>query len=357
MNPAPTLSEEAIRPPSLMQEKSAAVDADRAFLLQRRTEWVEVDCPACGSPRRRPFAEKHGFTYRACLECATVYTSPRPSLALSHDFYRHSQNYAHWNRHIFPATADARRTRIFAPRAARLATYCQHLRDRDSVLLEVGAAFGLFCSEVAKLGLFHRILALEPTPDLAATCRTLGLEVLEMPIEDLPPSPLADVIAAFEVIEHLFSPARFVEHCRALLKEEGLLILSCPNVEGFDLLSLGAVSATFDHEHVNYFNPRSLPRLLERFGFSILDVATPGELDAGIVRRRVLAGDLSLDDQPLLRRILVEDWERLGPPFQRFLADHRLSSHLWVVARKTRLAPAAPPAPLPDVDAISVPLP
>jgi hypothetical protein len=46
----------------------------------------------------------------------------------------------------------------------------------------------------------------------------------------------------------------------------------------------------------------------------------------------VLKDDLPLD--PFLRRVLIDEWDRLGWPFQQFLAANGLSSHMWVVARK-----------------------
>jgi 2-polyprenyl-3-methyl-5-hydroxy-6-metoxy-1,4-benzoquinol methylase len=331
-----TLTEESIRPRQLMADKQSAVEADRQFLLARRRDWVEADCPACDSRRRQTFGAKAGFEYALCADCATVYTRPRPSQELLHEFYAGSKNYEYWNRHIFPATAEVRRARIFRPRAERVVEYCHSLEARQPVLLEVGAGFGLFCEEAARLGFFDRVIALEPTPGLAETCRRKGLEVLETPVELLTADPFVDVIAAFEVLEHLFSPRRFIERCATLLRPDGLLVLTCPNVQGFDVATLGLRSGTFDHEHLNYFHPGSLPRLLERCGFRVVDVSTPGRLDAELVRERVLAGDLSLDGQPFLRRVLLDQWETLGPGFQDWLAANRLSSHLWVIAQKPR---------------------
>jgi len=61
---------------------------------------------------------------------------------------------------------------------------------------------------------------------------------------------------------------------------------------------------------------------------------TPGMLDAELVRKNLLAGALDVATQPFLRRVLIDEWERLGEPFQKFLADNRLSSHMMVVARR-----------------------
>ena len=161
------------------------------------------------------------------------------------------------------------------------------------------------------------------------------MEVIESRIEDVDVAELGepDVVVAFEVIEHLFDPGAFIRSCRGLLPDTGLLVLSCPSAAGFDVKVLGAESDTVDAEHLNYFTPRSLPALLEVSGFDVLDVQTPGELDAELVRNKVLEGRFDLAGQPFLEQVLVEEWDLLGGPFQSFLAQHQLSSHLWVVAR------------------------
>jgi len=65
-----------------------------------------------------------------------------------------------------------------------------------------------------------------------------------------------------------------------------------------------------------------------------VEVTAPGELDAELVRKKALAGLLSLEDQPFLQEVLIDGWDRLGAPFQQFLAANGLSSHMWLVARR-----------------------
>ena len=331
------MSEEDIRPAQLMADKQECVDWDREFLLARKAQWVSVHCPACDGDTYKPFGEKSGFSYVECQCCRTVYTTPRPSQALSHEFYAQSKNYEYWNRHIFPATEVTRRASIFRPRAARVVEYCRRHGIDSGTLLEVGAAFGTFCEEIKTHALFQRVIAVEPTPDLAETCRKRGLETLETPIELIGEGAIADVVAAFEVLEHLFDPRSFIEQCARLLRSEGLLVLTCPNVQGFDVATLRMLSNTFDHEHVNYFHPRSISNLLSECGFTVVDVQTPGKLDAELVRRQVLTGKLTLDGQPFLAQVLVDQWPDLGLPFQEFLANHKMSSHMWIIARRTAI--------------------
>ena len=96
----------------------------------------------------------------------------------------------------------------------------------------------------------------------------------------------------------------------------------------------GLRSLAVDPEHVNLFNPESLRLLVESCGFRPLEVTTPGRLDAEFVHDAIAAGTFDVSGDPFLRRVLVDEWERLGWPFQRFLAENNLSSHMWLAARR-----------------------
>jgi len=327
------LSEGELCPADLLAGQEAAFARDIARLQARRSEFVEVACPACGDARRHPAFAKFGFDFATCAECGTIYMTPRPSPALMADYYAASENYAYWAKHIFPASEPARREKIHRPWLERVAGYCARFGIDRPTLVEIGAGFGTFAALAASSGIFARVTAVEPTPEMAAACRERGVAVIEKRIEEIGDElGTVDVLAAFEVIEHLFAPRLFLEQCARLLRPGGLLVLSCPNGQGFDIAMLGAKALAVDAEHVNLFNPASLARLVGAHNFAVLEATTPGRLDAEFVREAALAGDIALD--PFLQRVLVGEWERLGWPFQQFLAANGLSSHLWLVARR-----------------------
>ena len=328
------LRETDIRPDALMAEQARRYAADVAWLVARRDRFVAADCPACGSAEREPHWRKYDLDYPRCTACGTVYMSPRPEPALLDEYYANSTNYEYWNEVVFPASEEARRARIFAPRAARAIELASRHGAGTGTLLDVGAGYGTFAEEVRALGAFERVVALEPEPHLAQTCRDKGLEVVQAPVEAAELDAGVDVVTSFEVLEHLFSPRAFVERCHALLRPGGLLMLTCPNVRGFDVEVLAEASATVDAEHLNYLHPASLGALLESCGFAVVESQTPGRLDAELVRKRVLAGEASLDGQPFLTRVLIDEWDRLGGPFQDFLAANGLSSNMWLVGRR-----------------------
>jgi 2-polyprenyl-3-methyl-5-hydroxy-6-metoxy-1,4-benzoquinol methylase len=328
--------ENDIRPDALMAGQAERFAADVKRMVRHKPDFVAVPCPACGDHESRYAFQKMDIDYVTCARCETMYVTPRPRPEHLREYYSTSENYRYWNKYIFPASEAVRREKIFRPRVRRLVELCQRFGVVTEGLLEVGAGFGTFCEELRREGIFRRIIAVEPTPDLAATCRERGLQVLEKPIEEIDPADFdpVDVVVSFECIEHLFQPADFLRSCGRLLRPGGLLLLSCPNGKGFDVVALGKASDTVDAEHLNYFNPKSLALLVGAHGFEVLEVSTPGVLDADIVRKRALRGELNLEAHPFLKQVLVEEWERLGGPFQEFLVQQRLSTHMWLVARR-----------------------
>ena len=330
------LTEKDIRPQQFAAGQKIAALTDVGRMLTRCVEFVTVACPACSSTATTPRFAKNGIQYLTCVNCQTFYVSPRPTPHVLDWFYSSSPNYAYWNEHIFPASEAARRERIFKPRVDRLLEICKKYGVATNALLEVGAGFGTFCSELLSRKVFTRVMGVEPTPDLAKSCRDRGIEILETPIEKmtLKDAVRFDVVASFEVIEHLFDPAKFIIHMLRLLKPGGLIMLTCPNGQGFDIETLGIVSDSVDHEHLNYFNPSSLATLMSASGLDVLESFTPGKLDAELVRNKVLSGDFELSKQPFLQKVLIDEWDQRGEAFQDFLVATRASSSLWIVARK-----------------------
>ncbi len=334
--PPAAMQENDIRPEVLRRGQAEAYARDLVKLQRRLPEFVRVNCPACDADRATAAFQKYDFQFQRCGRCQTIYMSPRPTPEIMGAYYGNSENYQYWAERIFPASEAARREKIHRPMLEYIVAACvQHSVPRE-LLLEVGPGFGTFAALALHARAFRRIVAIERTPQMAQACRERGVEVIEQAVEDvsLAATGLANVVVSFEVIEHLFEPRGYIERCAALLSSGGLLVLTCPNGMGFDIATLGPKSSAVDSEHVNLFNPGSLSALLERSGFEVLEATTPGRLDAEFVRASVLAGETDIAADPLLRRVLLEEWDSLGAPFQQFLAARSLSSHMRILARR-----------------------
>jgi 2-polyprenyl-3-methyl-5-hydroxy-6-metoxy-1,4-benzoquinol methylase/ribosomal protein S27E len=330
------MKETDIRPNGLMQEHLVLHREDIRQLIRHKRNFIKISCPACQSDNSRTLFEKDHFTFVACMECGTVFINPRPTLEMLARFYKSSKSINYWNDVIFPASEHSRRNQIFIPRAKRVVELCKKYNVSAETIIEVGAGFGTFCEEIKKLDFFKKIIAIEPSHELAETCRLKNIPVIEKPVEEIDTDGLdAGIVAGFELMEHLYCPGDFLRICENAMRKGGLLILTTPNIKGFDLLVLDRLSDNIiGPNHLNYFNTKSVKHLLEQYSFEVIDITTPGKLDAEIVRKKILNGELDISKRPFLKEMLIEQWEAAGASFQSFLADNYLSSHMWVIARK-----------------------
>ena len=328
------MREDEIRPDSLRPDLAAAVQRDMEWLLARKGEFVRMGCPVCGpSADATLWYMRDGFWYYRCTVCGTVYIDPRPTQALLDEYYTRSEIAQCWCGEIYPAAEDTRAAELHRPRVYRIIGLAQKLGVRCDTLVDIGAGYGTFCAEAARQG--FRCVAVEPSIPLAGICASRYLDTRACSLNEANlPQDSASVVTAFEVIEHVTAPRWFLRTCYRILVPGGLLALTCPNADGFDVQVLGATSSTISHEHLTYFTPESLPALLEAVGFEVIEVATPGRLDLELVHKAAVAGAIVT---PWVKYLVVDRWDKIDrQAIQQCLADNLLSSHLWVVARKPK---------------------
>ena len=329
------MKENDIRPDGMVEEQQKHIISDRERLLSFNKEFIEVVCPACEESDSSHAFQKNKINYVNCNSCDTMYVNPRPTEKILNYCYSHSDVYDYWNKSIFPASEDVRKEKIFIPRLNRIKEFCEKYNIEKELLIEVGAGYGTFSEVANENKSFRKVIAIEPSPESANSCESKGIEVINDFIENVNlDNHVVNVIASFEVIEHLFSPMNFIKECFRILSPGGLLVLTCPNIHGFDIGILQEKSQSVDHEHLNYFNPSSLQALVEKCGFTTLEVLTPGELDVEILHKTIKRGEYELPNNSFVNNLFINRYHSLKNSLQTFLKDNLLSSHLWIVARK-----------------------
>jgi SAM-dependent methyltransferase len=324
-----------IRPADLFNRYLALSEIDAQRLLGTASDLVAVPCPACGDVECDLGITKLGMAYQLCRGCASLYASPRPTAAALDDFYRNAESVKFWSSDFFRLTAEARRERMFRPRARLLAEVCgEHLQQADLVV-DVGCGYGLFLEEAARLGTFARVLGIEPGPDLAAISRARGFEVVEKAVEDIASGEVqADAATCFEVLEHVFDPLRFLRSIAELLRPGGVALLTTLTSSGFDIQVLWERSkSVFPPHHLNLLSIAGLERLVARAGLTLLSIQTPGKLDVDIVVNTVRE-DPAIQLPRFVANMLARQDEASLADFQEFLQRNRFSSHVQLIVRR-----------------------
>lgn len=331
------MKEYEIRPARLFADYLACSRADCERFFSDQRDFFAASCPACGAREAELAFTKHSFQYVECASCRTLYVSPRPSDDSINRYYREGEAAKFWADRFFRDTEEARREKIFAPRARLVEDLAKRYCDSPSVrLADVGAGFGVFAEEVIRGGRFSRVIAIEPGSELAKVCREKGLEVHEATVEELSSGASEfDVATSFEVLEHLYSPLQFVGAVKRLLKPGGIALFTTLTVDGFDIQTLWRESdSVYPPHHINMMSLAGIERLMERAGVEVLEVSTPGELDVDIVSNyREQNGK---DSVPRFVSRILDGGERTRRAFQEFLKANSLSSHVRVVIRKGR---------------------
>jgi SAM-dependent methyltransferase len=155
------------------------------------------------------------------------------------------------------------------------------LRHKNPVeqfaVLDVGSNRGSFARALLSAAPAADIVAVEPDERVASSLDGLertGLHVAR--IEDVAlETGRFDIVHSCHTIEHLAHPPDILADHWRVLKDDGLLILDCPN-----LALIGAddiVEEWFIDKHLYHFSERTLLRMIEAAGFSLLEKPDPAD--------------------------------------------------------------------------------
>jgi len=170
----------------------------------------------------------------------------------------------------------------------------------------------------------------------SALCRdvvTADEMALANGLPDARSGPMAQAAVLLESLDRVNDPAGLLRGVAGRLEESGLLFVTALVASGFDLSVLGLKNLyLYPPDRTNCFSLQGLSQLLERSGFDLVEMSTPGVLDIQIVRAH-LARDQGV---PLsaFERQLVEMDEEGQAALQAFLQQRGLSSFARIVARR-----------------------
>lgn len=249
----------------------------------RREPHAVLPCPLCGGRAFRPLWDLSDFSFVTCLDCGLVQQNPQPLaesvLARYDESYLEYESarqfdYAKLER---MALADLRFPAIEAEVFSEAAPL--HRRPR---MLDVGCATGALLATFSEAG--WDCVGVEPCAPAAEYGRErFGLDIRSSTLEAASLTEASfDVIHASHLIEHLNDPVAFLKEVVRLVAEDGYVIITTPNIGGFQARVLGAAWRSAIYDHLYLYSWRTLPAMLSACGLRVLRSITWGGWAAGL---------------------------------------------------------------------------
>ena len=217
-------------------------------------------CLVCRGTRARVLFRKGGKDFVRCEACGFVWLDPMPTAAEVGAYYEQSYRAGIYEPY---AAADTIRRLIAEHRLAAIGPHA-----RPGRWLDVGAATGHFVEAAARTGIAAE--GCELSESAVARARARGLTIHHTAVEDFTPAAPYDTITAFDVLEHLREPRVFLDRLRGWLAPSGTLALTLPDVSSIypRLLMRRHWFYYAPSDHLHYFDPRTITRLLADHGFA-----------------------------------------------------------------------------------------
>ena len=146
-------------------------------------------------------------------------------------------------------------------------------------LLDVGCGVGNFLHQARESG--FSVDGIETHEEFRKAAREqYGIEVKTGIFEEMEwPENHFQVVTMWETLEHIYNPKGAIQRAFEILSPKGILAISVPNLANFGFLFMREYSAHRGGEHINFFSPATLARMLTDCGFNVVETHTTDNTD------------------------------------------------------------------------------
>ncbi len=238
-------------------------------MSKNKTE--SVVCAACGNNQTHLVFKHSLYPIVSCNTCGLTYLSPRPTAQAIKKIYSHE----YFERgHVGSGYTDYAGLRSDLHKEAQRRLKLINNYIQTGKLLDAGCGQGDFLTEAKNYG-FSVTGCDIASSAISYVKKTLKLPAIVAPIAlgRLPKGPF-DVISSWDVIEHMTDPIMSLRAFHQVQKKGGYLFMTTPDINSIDARILGKFWYGFKRipEHLYYFSPITMKRMLEDAGYEMISI-------------------------------------------------------------------------------------
>ena len=157
-------------------------------------------------------------------------------------------------------------------------------------LLDIGSGPGLFLRCAKDKGI--NALGIEPSKEAFNYSRKKHkVDVLNVTLEKMDQSiEKFDIVHSSLVMEHILEPLKYIKKSKSMLKKDGLLCIIVPNdfnpIQDINVKLGTKLWWVSPFEHLNYFNGKSLRKLVEKAGLKVVHESVTFPIDLFLLMDR-----------------------------------------------------------------------
>jgi SAM-dependent methyltransferase len=225
-----------------------------------------MKCIVCGNAHLKEFLKKDAHSFKRCTECGLETILPQPGdEELSQIYNRHY--YEAWGMHDNESLVAELKHSTFRK---LLALTDKYIPD-NARILDLGCATGYFL-DICKLSGYEPFgVELSEYGAEEAASKHGKEHIFCGRFEDaqfkINPENTFAAIFMSDFLEHVRDPGEILQRAYMLLDPGGLLIVTTPYVGSLSYYLMGKTWSQYKQEHLFYFSPGNIKRLLRAAGF------------------------------------------------------------------------------------------
>jgi 2-polyprenyl-3-methyl-5-hydroxy-6-metoxy-1,4-benzoquinol methylase len=234
-----------------------------------------IQCNICGSDQSRLFLKLEGYAYQKCVICGLVYQNPRPAF----NDLKKRYGVAYFDYELCNQENFFNLMKL-GLRDIDFDSLYSHVKGKKK-FLDIGCATGLLLNYMQKRGWdCHGVEICRESAEYGM--ERFGLNIFIGTLEQASfPDSSFHAVHLSHLIEHVSDPSALLLEIRRILKPEGYMVLTTPNVSGMQARVSGKNWRSAIPDHVYLFSKKTMKKLLSNTGFNIYTQLSWGGIPAG----------------------------------------------------------------------------